>query len=170
MNDAAPERWAAIRLAYEAKEVPVAKICDEFGVIKWDLYKVAHKQGWTLRTATRKRPGKKPKPGAARRDLIAQLYDSLMRQMQESEQHMNEASSEAARERQARTLSSLTRTLEKLVELEKGLDAADDGKRKKAGEKRAAEALREELAQKLLRLTGRGRAAGADKGPKRKRS
>jgi hypothetical protein len=166
MNDAARERWAAIRLAYEAGAASVKAICRSFHVTNWDLYAVAREQGWRMRGRA---TSAKIKAGAGdRRRLIEKLYQSLARQMRESEQDVADMTTESARERQARTLSSLTRTLEKLVELENGLDAADHGKKKRQRDKRAAEDLREHLAQKLLRLTRRGRAAGAAEGPSRK--
>jgi hypothetical protein len=92
--------------------------------------------------------------------LIRRLYRTLEQQMHEIETRLDAASGDAATasaERDARTLSTLTRTLEKLLEMEQSASATpaqkDDLSDRKIDE------LREHVARKIARLGGAGPAS-----------
>lgn len=88
---------------------------------------------------------------------MARLFDALERQMRDIKLRLDTGdptagASAAARERDARTLASLARTLEKLIEIDAGASRSEG----EGTAHRDIEALRIALAQRIQRLAGGG--------------
>lgn len=172
--------WQKIRETYEAKQETVKDICTAFGVHAAVLYKKAQEEGWVLRSGKRtqkrkkdaqdetnkakvagagKSPTKKSKPaniqsqkGSNRKALIDRLYKAFDHQMHEFEAHLCLSDDEGINEKDARTLGSLARTLEKLIELRDESEGDNNNKNNEVD----IERLREELARRLKQLCPKG--------------
>jgi len=158
--------WTEVRRHYEAGILPVEEICRQHGVSARGLRNRARTRGWkrrgpaspavrTLAFSGRIGAGDGP---VDRARLIERLYRALDRQMQDIEERLaglGEAGS--AGEREARTLSALARTLDKLIELEDNAGRPGEAEKVEQGER---ERFRAELARRLARLGG----AAGDRG------
>ncbi|MHA1523005.1 MAG: hypothetical protein ACTSY1_01215 [Alphaproteobacteria bacterium] len=123
--------WVAVEAGYRDGALTVGEVCRRHGVSQRALYRRARKYAWPLRRgeaetgppAPCKSPGATSHKPTSRQLLISRLFKTLETQMQSIEHRLNGqsgavASSAADRERDARTLSALVRTMEKLCELE----------------------------------------------------
>ncbi len=120
--------WQGIEKAYLAGKHSVAHICQQFGLKPHQLYSKAKTSGWEMRSKTKskKRPQKAgqekktpSKPiglGATKGASVCALHETLefitMDLMQRISDRRQDTS--ADHEKDARTLSSLVRTYEKL--------------------------------------------------------
>ncbi|HXK54858.1 MAG TPA: hypothetical protein PK405_09250 [Hyphomicrobiales bacterium] len=171
-SDDAPD-WAAIRRAYVESAEPVARICARYHVARGPLYRAIAARGWPRR---RDRAG--GAGGGGGKSGRAALLDSLYRRL---ERHLGAAAPqtgsaengasgqpEPAGEREARTLATLARTLEKLIELEDGMKGPG-GQEREAGapDERDIERLRAELARKFARLARSRGGEPLPEGPER---
>ena len=92
-------------------------------------------------------------------ELIARLYETLRKQMTAIEKRlqtmpdMNDREATATAERDARTLSTLVRTLEKLIELQ-GNDSRISGGDNDAGSESDARRFRLELIRRIEEFGG----------------
>jgi len=148
--------WLKIREVYEAGEDTIRAICTVYRIHPATLYKIARAQGWKLRTngrLKRANPQKAKQNQPDRQTLIDRLYKAFDRQMGEFEAHSNAAGDDGVTEKDARTLGSLARTLEKLIELKQETEGADDNQNKGVD----IERLREELARRLERVCPKGK-------------
>lgn len=101
-----------------------------------------------------------------RAELIRRLYAAIEQNLQDLEQRMNDDNTPSAAdgERDARTLSTAIRNLEKVTELEAGVQRDADGANRKRGGKLAnddADRIRLELAERILRIRAQRRAERA---------
>lgn len=156
MDEDASSKWAAVAADYAAGELTVAEICTRYGITPKALYTRAREQGWRLRRGraqTAASPPKRPRrgPHAARKALIARLYQALEHKMSEFESRLpNGAQTAADHERDTRTLNTMVRLFERLSALdEKAGAASGDDRGDLNGDARA---LREDLARRLERL------------------
>lgn len=159
-EDAAPD-WAALRRAYVSGSEPVPAICARHGVTRHALYRRLEAENWPRRSQMGKsvaRQGTGSGDAGARAALLASLYRRLERHLSSPGEDAGEAGegSEATSEREARTLATLARTLEKLIELEDGLKRQAGDKEEGAGDERDIERLRAELARRFARLAKSG--------------
>lgn len=148
--------WQKVREAYEARERAVQEICDAHGIGPTALYRKLREENWPLRNelgALRKGSRKKRPRGPKREDLVDRLYKAFERQMGEFEARLGAAAQAGVDEKDARTLGSLARTLEKLIGL-RGENGGVDGNLKTEVD---IERLREELARRLERLCPKGK-------------
>lgn len=174
----APADWRAIREAYEGRALTVAQVSVVFGVTTTALYARAAKENWTPRRpsaakgATSTRGSEATfKPAATnvprtlrgrvawRRTMILRLYEAMDRQLAEIEaSHAeNEAMSATDRERQARQMNVIMRSMEKLSEYdEQEARRTAEAKRNKAKADAATpcdpESWREEIARRITRI------------------
>ncbi len=125
MTEADSGRWPEIRRAYIEANEPVSKICDRFGISTSSLYSRARGENWPRRKKAGKAVKSSGLSGQAQQDeLVARLYDTLRQQMTaietrlQSMPDLDDNNATATAERDARTLSTLVRTLEKLTELQ----------------------------------------------------
>lgn len=101
-----------------------------------------------------------------RAELIGRLYAAIEQNLQDLEQRMNDDTTPCAAdgERDARTLSTAIRNLEKVTELEAGVQRDADGANRKRGGKLPddeADRIRLELAERVLRIRAQRRAERA---------
>lgn len=156
--------WMEIKRLYTQTKRPVDDIAREFGVKRFMIYHRRKKESW----ARRKRvppprpavPAKRPTPRQPgdRRTLIVRLRAAVTATLTRLEARLNsyERSSLADDERTTRTIATLTRTVDKIKELE-----ADN--RARRGRTDAASAhgshdldrLRRELALRIKTLAER---------------
>lgn len=147
--------WQKIREVYEAKQETVKNICEAHGVYAASLYKKAQEENWVLRNGARLRSRKadtQTENGSNRKALIDRLYKAFDYQMREFEAHLTLAGDEGISEKDARTLGSLARTLEKLIELRQENEGQNENQNKEVD----LERLREELARRLERVCPKG--------------
>ena len=153
--------WQKIREAYEGKVETVKDICVAHGINSAALYKKAQEEKWVLRNAQRskqrkdhgKAGGGQVEKGSDRKALIDRLYKAFDYQMREFEAHITLSGEEGINEKDARTLGSLARTLEKLIELRQENDGLNDNQNNEVDLDR----LREELARRLKRVCPKGK-------------
>lgn len=176
----------ALRRAYEQGVATVDAICAEFNVKPHLLYRRARAEGWRLRKAPlqpaakprrsgaaakarrkaagTRRPAATPaasnEPGTPEREaLIRRLYRRFERHLADSDLRLGgagEGGSESAAEREARTLSTLARTLEKLIELEQDAARRARPAAPEAMMEQDVDRLREELARRIRRAARGG--------------
>lgn len=178
MTDAEAELWGAVKRAYEAGAETIAHICATYQISAGRLRRRAKRDGWRRRKTSagqRKRTAGTKKrssesSGNNRAQLVRRLYARLAHHMTLAERDgaQEGEGSEADRERRARTLSTLARTLEKLIELERGLKQANGETTGAAAGKAGSSApddleqFRNNLAQRIARLGGNaGTGAGS---------
>lgn len=170
--------------AYSSGEESVKQICERFGITPARLYQAIRTQGVALRS---QKAGKLRKPHSTqkckperrktsktqrlssvqkRADMIARLYNVLDQKLSiiEERSAMSDDLETSENERQARTLASLVRLFDKLVDMEthefeqalkneihtqtQNTEGYDSG----LEQNKDAEQLRAELAERLARL------------------
>lgn len=138
--------FALARERYEAGRDAVAAIAADLGIGAQALIARARREGWKLR-------GKPSKKAIGTRETIARLKGLLQRRLAEFETQINVLGAEAnaaSSEREIRSMNTLVRTLEKVLELERK-DRAHRHKRRK-DHKQFDDAERDQLADKLAAL------------------
>lgn len=151
--------WAEIRRDYEDLSIPVALTAAKAGMTPQKLVRHAANEGWRKRTArANATETAKAGPIAAERNgenlrptkLVARLKRLIAREIEAIEGESTARRDAAEKERDARRLSSLVRSLEKLNDIR----TASRSKRAKGQDKREedGDALRAELHRRLARL------------------
>ncbi|MGB5949011.1 MAG: hypothetical protein WBG82_06795 [Parvibaculum sp.] len=151
--------WAEIRRAYEDLSIPVALTAAKAGMTPQKLVRHAANEGWRKRTArTNGAEAAEAVPTAAERSgqnlrptkLVARLRQLIAREIEAIEGESTARRDAAEKERDARRLSSLVRSLEKLNDIR----TASRSKRAKEQDKQEedGDALRAELHRRLARL------------------
>lgn len=173
-------QWDEIERSYLETTEPLADLAQRYGISFQRIVAYAKKQNWPERRIPRPRKGEqygqpqRPTPLLSRPDntetkdgLHARLHNLLAHHIGDAEERLAsigsgaEQSTATDRERDARTLSSLIRTLEKLIELddrraadaksalaEQKLEQQTNGE----GELGDAEEMRAELDRRFRRL------------------
>lgn len=159
---ASPRRepdWVAIRRLYEGREMTIAEIAASYGVSTSAIQRRRRAEGWikrSLRGESRQSPVDVSAIDRSR--LIARLLKVVDRNLELLEMRMGleEPSTAADRERETRAIGTLTRTIEKLTELQSDRDAvrANSAKIRSGSTLDQDEAvrLRLEIAERILRL------------------
>lgn len=133
--------WVAIRTDYEADELTVEEIAERHRVPLGTLYERRRVEGWPMRRGS---------SASERSVIISRLFRILDRQAQLLENEMKPSQAKSG-EKEARVLSNLARTLDKLI-------AIDTSERKGRGPTRSGRdmaALRRELADRIVKLSKR---------------
>lgn len=118
--------WSAVRRAYENGNQTVAEICSGFSISAPTLYRHLRDEGWQPRSSETLRHMKRDAPvengGTSTERMLERLQDALELQMKEVEarlaRHDVNLVSDTSVERDARTLASLVRTFERILELQ----------------------------------------------------
>lgn len=159
---ASPRRepdWEAIRRLYEGREMTVAEIAASYGVSVSAIQRRRRAEGWTkrlLHSGSRRTPVQAI--AADRSRLIARLLKVVDRNIELLEMRMGseEPGTAADRERETRAIGALTRTIEKLTELQSDRDAVRANSAKVSSgsnlDEEEAVRLRLEIAERILRL------------------
>jgi len=162
---------AAIERAYVEGKATVAEILDRFAISNTKLYRLADAGGWPRRI--KRMPSAKEMAGT-RIALVQRLYRRFEGHLKEAEERRAELGlmqPDEVSERDARTMSVLARTLEKLVEIDH--DAARRGEgagaaRGTAGapvDEADAERIRADLARRIAGLARSGGVGGVSGEP-----
>ncbi len=164
--------WADIRARYEKGEERVDAIAADIGMTRIALSLRALKEGWALRSKRKaktvaKSPAAAPRKAETTRETIQRLKDMLQQRVTQLEDELRELGTEVNAlnsERGIKSVNTLVRTLEKVLDLER----KDKLKRKQArGEhKYFDDEQRRQLAAKIERLEAErdGHVAVADPG------
>jgi LysM repeat protein len=152
------EDWARIYDVYQTDE-KLAYIANEYGVTVQKIVAHAQREGWPLRYEKGQAAQQVKKPGSTDPATLRKRLTALVeRQIAEIETRLAGNPKGRDQERDARTLSNLTRTLDKLIELkrEAARERAEAKRLKEAanqdGDGESADALRTDLARRLARL------------------
>lgn len=148
--------WPAIRAAYEAGKQPVAEICTAFGITRQSLYKTARAENWPRRAAQKQPALKSANQPRQVKTLPAHktLKDALEFITMDLMQRINQTKTTSdGFEKEARTLSSLVRTYEKLKAIEDGDLVKEQKQRRDQNEHdETANQRRRHLAARLEKL------------------
>jgi len=154
-----PDLWQAARALYETEDVGVEEIARRMDVTAATITRRVRRDGWVRAGRLRDLMDAGDTRGLAR--MVARLAQVFEHQIAAIETQLQAARGTEAGadtragtlERNARTLGSLAKTLDVLIELRAGVaELAPSGEDE--------DALRRELAQRLDRLCRQGKAAG----------
>jgi hypothetical protein len=143
------ETWNRVRRLYEDTITTVSVIGAEVGVSDVTIHNRAKREGWVRHAEARKSRQQLPRI-PSRAELIARLYRAFEKQIAEVESRFGQPSAEAG-ELDARTLGTLARTLEKLIELDR--ERTEDRDKEEPAD---LARLRQKLSDRLRRLAGGG--------------
>ncbi len=160
--------WSTIRRLYEEGTLSVGHIAEQHGVTTSALHKRRAAQGWPKRSEaqTQKQAGvprKHARTGTkeGRKEIVERLYNILEQNLKLMEIRMESSGpgTAADRERDTRAIGSLTRTVEKITELDAdtitSASAAPNSDNASVGsgiDAAEADRIRLELAQRILKL------------------
>ena len=154
--------WAAVRRLYEEGGTTVAAIAAAHGITTSAILKRRAAEGWPKRSVagsgSSKTAPRGHAPATGRNALIARLLRVVDRNLKLMEMHMDsgQPGTAADRERESRAIGTLTRTIEKLTELQSETDAARAADPKNSSgsplDDGNADRLRLEIAERILRL------------------
>lgn len=171
-----PSLWDAIKLAYTDTSKTVQAICEQYNVKPHQLYRKVRSENWPLRTEIKNRKSKALIVRGTKHKTSGQLDDNLKKQIRTTSHNNNietleenlhslvldlmqriaerKSDSSVSQDRDARTLSSLVRTYEKLKDLEQKTKIKQRGSDNSAlGElENNADTCRDEIAAKLEKL------------------
>ncbi len=135
--------WSKIKQAYEESDMTVKALCEIYQISHSALYRRIDQEGWLVRK------GRENLKGDGER-LIDRLYKAFEQQMNDFEAAFQ--AEEAISEKDARTLGTLARTLEKLIDLK------NDQKETETLQDNEVDIddLREELARRLKLMREKG--------------
>lgn len=114
---------AGLRHAYERGDETVAAICARFAISERSLRRRAKREGWAMR-GHKPRANNRKATGSVRGQ--AATLKSLWRLLDEQIAAASNDADDAAMDKRARQLASLTKTLEQLLDLQKRTLAADE--------------------------------------------
>jgi hypothetical protein len=123
--------WAAVQLDYEQSNGSLKAVCERHKISEAQLRHRRERHGWHLRNDWGLRLG----------PLINRMLRVLDGQVRELEKHMTEAV-----DKNAALLGTMTKTLEKLIELDEGQRARKPPKQKEVSD------LRNKLAARIEQL------------------
>ncbi|MBL4758395.1 MAG: hypothetical protein JKY32_12410 [Rhizobiales bacterium] len=160
MSASDERRWADIRCGYVESGETVQGLCARYGISPSTLYSRARRENWPKRKQLKpviesdnpESVGEVNYPEQAK--LVARLYAALHQQMSAIERRMqvkpeiNDTNATATAERDARTLSTLVRTLEKLIELQNSNKSVSD-KADTIGAELDAARFRDEIVRRI---------------------
>jgi DNA-binding transcriptional MerR regulator len=149
--------WASVRLRYEQDQETVAAIAQELGLSGIRLSTLAKQWGWALRGKVRKALKRKSRKPTTKMETTAatikRLKEILQQRVSQLEDQLKEIGADVtalSNERDMRATSTLVRTLEKVLDLER---KDRNSKRKQAREfKYFDDEQRRQLADKIERL------------------
>ena len=158
--------WIEIRRLCAETKRTIVDIAAEFGVTPDAIYRRRSRQAWPARgsMAASETPPPSPnipatrKPGERKR-LIVRLRAAVIASLTRLEERMKTSSSSslADDERTTRVIATLTRTVDKIKELEADAKSRRRAKSGPAYTSHDADRLRLELADRIKRLIGRNK-------------
>lgn len=116
-----PADWAAIRVAYEETDEPIARIAGRYGLFPATIHRRVHADGWTPRsapTAVAQRTARaKTRPAPDLPALVASLQRTTARIVGIMEARLG-AEGDGVDEKDVRALGALAATLAKVIALD----------------------------------------------------
>ncbi len=129
--------WSAIERDYLDKKLTISRICEIHGISRSALAKAKNRYGW---------PGRYSRPVVQRDQLIERLFGVLEKQIKNMETRDMDASNA---DKEVALLGTLSRTLEKLVELDVKHSATSPKPKRPRSEMMA---LREKISARISQL------------------
>jgi hypothetical protein len=126
--------WAAVRIDYEGRALTLVQIEAKYGVTRHEINKHRRDEGWTPRRDT----------VATRQEIMARVYRILDKQTRKMEAALDKEASVYG----MNDLASVTRTLEKLIALNK----SETRRKNNPPESAVMKRLREKLADRIEQL------------------
>lgn len=118
--------WAGIRARYEAGAEPVDAIAHEIGLTRITLAMKALKEGWAMRgkrkAKARISASVAPRKPETTRETLQRLKDMLQKRLTQLEEELQDLGKEVSAlntERGIKSVNTLVRTLEKVIDLER---------------------------------------------------
>ena len=161
------KQWDEVRHAYIESSETVQAIANRFGIQRWEVQWQAKSQGWPSRRARAFVSAKRSLSAATipvRQRLVRRLFriieselELMEKRMQKHLEDPDKAKDVAAadRERDARAVATLIRSLDKVTEIAADLDRTSDGRPKSADAAELfaeADRFRRELAERLSKF------------------
>ena len=151
--------WVAIRRLYEESTTTIAEISELNGVTPSAIRSRRRAESWKPRNKSGARAKlKRPRSTTGRGGLISRLLKVVDRNLKLLEMRMetDEPGTAADRERESRAIGTLTRTIEKLTELQSETDLTPAKTAKTSSgtqiDDNDADHLRLEIAERILRI------------------
>ncbi len=161
------QQWDEVRRAYIETDETVRDITARYDISSWDLSRRARAESWPRRGPPRTAPAKKPFADTTidvRRRLVRRLFRILELEFELMEKRMQTQLEDpdkanlvpaGERERDARTVATLVRSLDKVTEIAADLDRTSGGKPGSASADELfaeADRFRRELAERLSKF------------------
>lgn len=140
LRPAVPVDWARVREVYEAGEIPVPEIVATFGVTQAQIYWRLDQQNWKRRRQFA-------------RTSRAKLISRMLRVLSNQVTRLEDMASKPLGEQEVRILSNMSRSLDKLIDMDK--TERKGRTRARSRTSREISDLRRELADRLERLSKR---------------
>ena len=159
--------WAAVKRAYADPAIRVRETAAKLGMTWQALSAKATKEGWPLRGDTRsienRLKGQRVGAVALRHTtLVTRLKRLVEREIGDIEKEYEQEGVPADREKAAKRLTVLVRSLDKLTEIQ---NAGATRRKKGTKDEHGGEALRTELERRLARLAAASEETGVSNGP-----
>jgi len=159
--------WAAVKRAYANPLTPVKEIAASLGMTPQKLSAKATREGWPLRgdcrrIADRAKGNRVGSVALRHTTLVSRLKRLVEREIGDIEREYEQDSAPADRERAAKRLTVLVRSLDKLTEIQ---NAGVKRKKKDAKNDQGGDALRAELERRLARLAAASEETGVSNEP-----
>jgi len=152
------QQWDEIEQRYSNSDQSIAEMAREFGIPRQRIGRYAMQRGW-VRTATRRRLEEAKRGEVQEHVLLAsRLVQVFERQIKKTEEYLDRVQEDepslsvSERERDARTLASLTRTLKQLEELRRLPEVAAKDKSGVKDQDVHGDDMRAELQRRLDQL------------------
>lgn len=129
--------WAAVKADYCAGERPIKDIAAHHGISPSRIHRRCKQEGWPLRS-----------PGSAvagRAELIRRMFRVLERQLNLLDIEMEEAGNS-----EVQLLGTMVKTLDKLIELDRGERKTEASTRSRA----EMDAIKQRVARRIAELDG----------------
>ncbi|NIJ42452.1 hypothetical protein FHS78_002754 [Parvibaculum indicum] len=159
-QDAESIDWAAVRRAYADPAIPLRETAATLGIPWQTLSARATREGWPMRCTQSRAKNAAPEERATagrltQANLLTRLRRLIDREIGDIEKEYEQDGAPADRERAAKRLTVLVRSLDKLTEIQNATKKA----KPKDGADKGGAALRAELERRLVGLAaGNGEA------------
>ncbi|WP_293325796.1 hypothetical protein [Parvibaculum sp.] len=165
-QDADSVDWAAVERAYADPEMSVMEIASSLGMSAQALTARAAREGWPLRSgrsrAKKLASGEHAVAGRLKQaNLLTRLRRLIDREISDIEKEYEQEGAPADRERAAKRLTVLVRSLDKLTEIQNATKKAKPAD----GADKSGDTLRTELERRLARLAAGDGAGGVPDKP-----
>ncbi len=158
--------WAAVKRAYADPAIPLRETAATLGIPWQTLSAKATREGWPMRCAQSRAKNAAPEERATagrlkQSNLLTRLRRLIDREISDIEKEYEQEGAPADRERAAKRLTVLVRSLDKLTEIQNATKKAKPAD----GAEKSGDALHAELERRLARLAAGDGAGGVPEKP-----